>query len=604
MELVDHAQGLLPTLAANVTDTISNGTDPDSSFSSPHGVMEGLLLFFGAQFPLMAIFVLFHDKFGSYLGIDLTIPFILCGFIWVTIKIMSYLYEAVEDLVKTHLMAKVSIDNSDALFLQLTEWLAWQPIMANSRSVTVETPYDRDWDEESALEAPHPEIAPDGAGITLNFSMQEARIPSRYTPAIGSTQNFWHNGTFFRLIRSQNTVGLRNKEIIVISCFGWSPEPVKKLLQHAKEEFYAKNDAKTTISRPKMYESKKFRWERVAVRLVRPLKTVVLDDSYKVRVLSDMHEYLHAATPRWYANRGIPLRRGYLFYGPPGTGKTSLSFALAGAFGLAIYIISLQDPKLTEEDLSFLFSKLPRRCIILLEDIDTAGLTRRPDSSSLEDGKPKDSEDSDKDGDVDIPPSKEGAAVADLAKALKKEFSKSADVSTPGKKKEGITLSGLLNAIDGVSSHEGRVLIMTTNKPDALDEALIRPGRVDLKIPFTNATRDQAKELFVRMYELDTKAAGLLPSSPPSSPPPSITAGSEILPANNTPQPLTIDELSHIAAEFSSKIPDNQIISSAEIQGFLLMRKKNPREAVEQVGEWVESLIKQKESRSKVSDGK
>ena len=118
-------------------------------------------------------------------------------------------------------------------------------------------------------------------------------------------------------------------------------------------------------------------WQQVANRPVRDMKTVVLDHEQKLQVLTDMNEDLHPDTPRWYANRGIPLRRGYLFHGPPGTGKTSLSFALAGVFGLDIHVISLLEPTLTEEDLSSLFSTLPRRCVVLLEDIDTAGL-RRP----------------------------------------------------------------------------------------------------------------------------------------------------------------------------------------------------------------------------------
>ena len=84
----------------------------------------------------------------------------------------------------------------------------------------------------------------------------------------------------------------------------------------------------------------------------------------------------HPATARWYANRGIPYRRGYLFHGPPGTGKTSLAFALAGFFGLHIYAVSLLDSTLTEEELGTLFKDLPPRCIVLLEDIDVAGLAR------------------------------------------------------------------------------------------------------------------------------------------------------------------------------------------------------------------------------------
>lgn len=51
-----------------------------------------------------------------------------------------------------------------------------------------------------------------------------------------------------------------------------------------------------------------------------------------------------------------------------------------------------------------------------------------------------------------------------------------------------VTLSGLLNALDGVASSEERVLFMTTNYVERLDPALIRPGRVDVKQYFGNCT--------------------------------------------------------------------------------------------------------------------
>lgn len=51
-----------------------------------------------------------------------------------------------------------------------------------------------------------------------------------------------------------------------------------------------------------------------------------------------------------------------------------------------------------------------------------------------------------------------------------------------------LTLSGLLNAIDGVASAEDRILFMTTNYIEQLDEALIRPGRVDLIQLFDKCT--------------------------------------------------------------------------------------------------------------------
>lgn len=317
------------------------------------------------------------------------------------------------------------------------------------------------------------------------------------------------------------------------------------------------------------------------------MKTVVLDHQQKMQVLADINEYLHPATPRWYANRGIPLRRGYLFYGPPGTGKTSLSFALAGVFGLDIYVISLLEPSLTEEDLGALFSSLPRRCIVLLEDIDTAGLKRSDDDM----GKNEASKKGHGKGDKETP---NDWKVSDLAKALKEKGNDD---------KKGISLSGLLNAIDGVASHEGRVLIMTTNIPESLDEALIRPGRVDLQVGFTNATRNQAEELFIRMYEADhgrhqrqqqtnghvrTKESNGHTVAPEMES--TIKSGD---------LDISVEELPDVAKRFADKIPDGEF-SPAEIQGYLLKRKKHPLKALEEVDKWVGALVQQKASKSKV----
>ena len=164
--------------------------------------------------------------------------------------------------------------------------------------------------------------------------------------------------------------------------------------------------------------------------------TVVLDDKRKRDVLNDINEYLNPATARWYANRGIPYRRGYLFYGPPGTGKTSLTFALAGVFGLDIHVISLLEPTLTEEDLGLLFMQLPARCIVLLEDIDTAGLVRDEVSEDKEEvGK-----------DISAG-SGNDMNVVNLTKALKKV--KEMGGGSGSEEKKGISLSGLLNIIDG-----------------------------------------------------------------------------------------------------------------------------------------------------------
>jgi chaperone BCS1 len=172
---------------------------------------------------------------------------------------------------------------------------------------------------------------------------------------------------------------------------------------------------------------------------------------------------------------------------------------------------------------------------------------------------------------------------------------------------------------------------MTTNHPEKLDKALIRPGRIDHQVAFKNATQNQVKELFERMYTHDVSRATGTPSPSSSAPPSYSTAlSTAIILGNNkrsftgngnlpTPPPilpieatangvansgkgrkegLKEEELIDIARKFAAQIPDD-MFSPAEIQGFLLTRKMKPRRAVEGVGPWVEEMksVKMKEMK-------
>ena len=67
---------------------------------------------------------------------------------------------------------------------------------------------------------------------------------------------------------------------------------------------------------------------------------------------------------------------------------------------------------------------------------------------------------------------------------------------------ETLFTAGLLNAIDGVAAQEGRMLFMTTNHVERLNEALVRPGRVDVRLEFTNASAEQITDFFVGFYQV------------------------------------------------------------------------------------------------------
>ncbi|ORY87477.1 BCS1 N terminal-domain-containing protein [Leucosporidium creatinivorum] len=191
-------------------------------------------------------------------------------------------------------------------------------------------------------------------------------------------------------------------------------------------------------------------------RMRRMLESVVLDAGVKERIVDDVKAFMKRG--RWYFERGIPYRRGYLLHGPPGSGKSSFIQALAGSLEYNICVLNLSERGLTDDKLNHLLANAPERSIVLLEDIDAAFSGR----------------------------------------------TQSGDPGFSG----NVTFSGLLNALDGVaSSTSQRILFLTTNHIDRLDPALIRPGRVDLKELIDDATPHQVSELFRRFYGGDGEEA-------------------------------------------------------------------------------------------------
>lgn len=105
-------------------------------------------------------------------------------------------------------------------------------------------------------------------------------------------------------------------------------------------------------------------------RARRLLESVVLDKGVKERIAGDLKSFMQRG--RWYAERGVPYRRGYLLHGPPGSGKSSFITALAGSLELDIAILNLSERGLTDDKLNHLLANAPERTLILLEDVDAA----------------------------------------------------------------------------------------------------------------------------------------------------------------------------------------------------------------------------------------
>lgn len=155
----------------------------------------------------------------------------------------------------------------------------------------------------------------------------------------------------------------------------------------------------------------------------RPIASVILNGDLAQRAMSDLQAFLSAEED--YTRLGMPWHRGYLFHGPPGTGKTSLATAMAYESGLDVRFLSLGSMK-ADGELTKLVADISPRSILLIEDVDVFAATHEREATTGQ-----------------------------------------------------VTMSGLLNVLDGVITPHGLVTILSTNHIETIDQALLRPGRAD-----------------------------------------------------------------------------------------------------------------------------
>lgn len=263
-------------------------------------------------------------------------------------------------------------------------------------------------------------------------------------------------------------------------------------------------------------------------------------------LVSDIAHYLTIACRLFYANRGYIYRRRFLLYGRPGTGKTSFCLALAGHFKLPLYIVSLSDDSMTDKDLESLFQYLPFHCIVLMEDVDSCGVEREVTKAQTD--KHRHSE-------------------------------KSQSDTTTLEPKSLLTLRGLLNCLDGPTSRDGRILCMTSNAPDSLDPALVRPGRCHKKVHFSYASDEVCIKLFEHLY---TKTSDELLEGEASA--------------------SMHHDIKCLAKEFASAIPVGSKISPADVQGYLMVHRDDPVAAVEGAHAFAKEIIEVKAKDKNVAE--
>ena len=220
------------------------------------------------------------------------------------------------------------------------------------------------------------------------------------------------------------------------------------------------NKLKEVIVKPtNIYENKVkiFFQYQTNKREKRPLNTIYIKNNEQYKILNDLKKFI--SSKDFYIKNNISYKRNYLFYGKPGTGKTSLIFSLASELNYDIKIIDLGAFNDLQSLLYQIYNCSPNTFLVF-EDIDA--MSNNFENRADNNDKPV------KNNELPLPP--------------------------PNKPKE-LSLSILLNLLDGLYTKEGMISFFTTNHVEKLDPAFLRDGRMDYKF---------------EMSDLDNKTANLM----------------------------------------------------------------------------------------------
>ena len=260
--------------------------------------------------------------------------------------------------------------------------------------------------------------------------------------------------------------------------------------------------------------NKQFVFEHYALSTTKSLNNVY--GKHVVQIRKRLQHFIE--NPKWYREHGVPYTFGVLLHGPPGTGKTSFIKAIAKDTNRHIVSVNITQTT-TQRSLRNLFleediyvktngTRSNAGCVTVpidkrlyvIEEIDCLGSVvadRNTASSSA--ASPLSDDDSDYDRDI-------SAASASAAAENGEEKPASASSARKGNSEPVINLGFMLDLLDGILEMPGRIIIATTNHPEVLDRALIRPGRFDLNVHVGYCDAEMIREMYFNFFKEDANA--------------------------------------------------------------------------------------------------
>ncbi|KAG0167733.1 hypothetical protein DFQ30_005703 [Apophysomyces sp. BC1015] len=330
----------------------------------------------------------------------------------------------------------------------------WWDILLGNRNVTVEIREIEDmYDAVDAFVRRNTECNPELLEASAAYEPGQREVVGFY-PLLDTICEIKYKG--YTLFVSRNEEESKKgtsdgrtwqMEYITVSMKG----KTLKLLKQFIQEWCDEHNKRIDYDEFDLYTYRQSRWTYIKSLGQRNFDAVTLQEGVKEGLVQDMEAF--KKHKEWYAVRGVPYRRGYLLHGPPGTGKTTLIQVLASKLMMNVAIVSLLEVK-SDSEFSEMVCQVPRNSLLVIEDIDHYL------SSS----------------------------------------------SSDGKRDVGVTMSGMLNALDGIQAQEGAMVFMTGNNIEKLNPALLRPGRIDVKVLLGYADHKQTKEMFWRFFGTDFQA--------------------------------------------------------------------------------------------------
>lgn len=271
--------------------------------------------------------------------------------------------------------------------------------------------------------------------------------------------NVFSDNNLFYLPRGLYHIKINNK-IIYLVINTWSSKssgcmfigfPKKYFIKRndIKEEFINKyfdiqNDSPYIYISIAKYSNGYANWKENIKQPKRKLESIFINNNIKTNLLDIISNYQKKETIEWHTNNGFIRKLCILLYGPPGTGKSSLIISIASYFNLPIYFIQCGSREITDSIFSDLINSTKDNSIIVFEDVDTLF-------------------------------NKDNVSIG------------------------GISFSSFLNTLDGLLFPASRIFILTANRPNDLNQSILRDGRINLALELNYPKKNEYID-FIKYY--------------------------------------------------------------------------------------------------------